>query len=258
VEIIAHRGASYDAPENTLASVNLAWQQNADAVEVDVHLSRDGKLVVTHDANTWRTAGIRRTISGQTVAELKTLDFGRWKDRKWAGERISTLEEVLATVSEGKRLFVEIKCGAECLLAFEKGVRSSGWRPDQIVAIGFALDMMKTIKRRLPEIEVCWIAAFKRSWRTGRWSPKPETLIEKTKAAGLDGLDLGARGPINRQFVKQAHEANLKIYVWTVDSPAKATKLLDAGVDGITTNRPEWLRVSMNTRRLISRQKVCP
>jgi len=242
VEIIAHRGASFDAPENTLSSVNLAWQQHAESVEVDVHLSRDGRLVVIHDYDTRKTAGVRKKVSEQTLAELKALDVGRWKDRKWTGERIAALEEVLATIPDGKRLFVEIKCGAECLLEFARVVRNSGKRPEQMVAIGFALETMKAIKQKLPEIEVCWIAEFKRNWRTGRWSPKPETLIEKAKAANLDGLDLGARGPITRPFISQVHDAGLTFYVWTVDSPAKARKLRDAGVNGITTNRPGWLR----------------
>src|SRR5437667_10247172 len=125
VEIIAHRGASYDAPENSLSSVNLAWQQHADAVEVDVHSSRDGRLVVIHDYDTRKTSGVRKKVSEQTLEELKEVDVGRWKDRKWAGERIAALEEVLATVPHGKRLFVEVKGGVECVEDFARVVRSS-------------------------------------------------------------------------------------------------------------------------------------
>ena len=242
MEIIAHRGASYDAPENTLASVKLAWEQKADAVEVDVHFSRDGRIVVIHDANTFKAAGFRKRVCDQTLAELKELDVGRWKGSKWKGERISTLGEVLATVPKQKRLFIEIKCGADCVPEFEKVFRHSGQRPEQIVAIGFALETMERIKRTLPEAEVCWIAEFKRNWKTGGWSPKPDTLIQKAKAAGLDGLDLGARGPITAKLVEQIKDAKLKLYVWTVDAPARALKLIAAGVDGITTNRPGWLR----------------
>jgi len=98
VEIIAHRGASHDAPENTLAAVNLAWQQNADAVEIDVHLSRDGQIVVIHDENTRKTAGLNKNVSEQTLAELRRLDVGRWKGRQWAGEKIPVLAEVLGAL----------------------------------------------------------------------------------------------------------------------------------------------------------------
>ena len=249
MEIIAHRGASYEAPENTLASVNLGWRQNADAAEVDVHLSKDGEIVVIHDALTSKTAGVRKRVSDQTLAELKRLDAGRWKGAKWAGETIPTLSEVLATIPAGKRLFIEIKCGPECVPEFARVVRRAGRKPLQLVAIGFALATMQTIKRQMPEMEVCWIAEFKRSWKTGGWSPKPETLIQRATDAGLDGLDLGARGPISRAFAEQLKEAKLKLYVWTVDSPVKARRLIDAGVDGITTNRPGWLREQLEGRR---------
>ena len=79
VEIIGHRGASEDAPENTLAAFRLAWTQNADAAETDVYLSKDGEIVVIHDANTRRVGGRNRKVVDQTVAELKQLDIGRWK-----------------------------------------------------------------------------------------------------------------------------------------------------------------------------------
>src|SRR4051794_3938882 len=98
VEVIAHRGASHDAPENTLAAIKLAWQQEADAAEFDLHLSRDGKLVVIHDADTRRVAGVDKRVAEQTLAELRRLDVGAWKGPRFAGERIATLEEVLATV----------------------------------------------------------------------------------------------------------------------------------------------------------------
>src|SRR6266446_92874 len=102
MKIIAHRGASHDAPENTLAAVNLAWQQGADAVEIDVHLSSDGEIVVIHDDNTRKTAGLRKKVSAQTLAELKALDVGRWKHSKWAGESIATFAEVLENVPADK------------------------------------------------------------------------------------------------------------------------------------------------------------
>ena len=96
-EFIAHRGASHDAPENTLAAIQLAWRQNADAVEVDVQLSKDRHLVVIHDATTSKTAGVRKKVAAQILADLQSLDVGRWKHRKWKGEKIPTLAAALAT-----------------------------------------------------------------------------------------------------------------------------------------------------------------
>ena len=105
VEIIAHRGASHDAPENTLESVKLGWVQGADAVEVDVYLSKDGYIVLHHDGSTKKLAGVDRKVVDQTLAELQQLDVGSWKGDKWKDVRIPKLADVLSTIPEGRRLF---------------------------------------------------------------------------------------------------------------------------------------------------------
>ena len=246
MEIIAHRGASYDAPENTLPAIRLAWEQGADAVEIDVHLSADRQVAVIHDESTRKTAGVKKKVCDQSWAELQKLDVGRWKAAKWAGVCIPSLEQVLATVPTGKRLFIEVKCGEEFIDAAAALLQKRTGK--EIVVIGFSLACMTKLKATFPQLEVCWIVEFKRSLRTGRWSPRPQDAIEQARAAGLDGLDVGAKGPVTREFVQQANAAGLKIYIWTVDSVSLARKLIDAGVDGLTTNRPGWLRTSLKTR----------
>ncbi len=115
VEIIAHRGASYDAPENTLAAVRLGWERQAD-VEVDVYLSKDNRMVVIHDASTKRTArGVDLKVKETDAEELRKLDVGSFKDQKFAGERIPFLAEVIETVPPAQKLYIEIKCGKECI-----------------------------------------------------------------------------------------------------------------------------------------------
>ena len=242
MEIIAHRGASHDAPENTLAAIRLAWQQQADAVEVDVQLSKDGKLVVIHDDNTKRSGGFARKVGAQTLDELRRIDVGRWKGKRWAGEKIPTLAAVLATVPDGKRVFVEFKCGPEGIPEFKRAAKDAGKRAGPMVAIGFSRETMRQLKAEMPGLEVCWIRKFRRHWRTGRWSPAAEELIAAAQEIGVDGLDLDARSPVNSALIEKLRAAGLKVYVWTVDSPAKASQLVAAGVDGITTNRPGWLR----------------
>ena len=243
-EIIAHRGASFDAPENTLTAIQLGWEQGADAVEIDVHFSKDGHVMVIHDDNTLKTAGVRRKVASQTLAELKALDVGRWKDSKFAGERIPTLTEALGTIPNGKRMFVEIKCGPECIPSFVRDVRNSGRKPDQIVPIGFSLETMQALKRSAPELEVCWIVEFKRTLRG--WSPTAGRLIEQVAKAGLDGLDVSGKGPVDAAFTRAVHDAGQTLYIWTVDAPDKARTLIEAGVNGITTNKPGWLRSQLN------------
>jgi glycerophosphoryl diester phosphodiesterase len=242
VEIIAHRGAAVDAPENTLPSFRLGWEQNADACELDIWLSKDGKIVVIHDENTERTAGVEKKISEQTLAELQSLDVGASKELKWAGTRIPTLTEVLAIIPPGKRLFIEIKCGPEILPELKRVIQASRRQPSDLVIIGFGYETIRLAKKIFPDIPVCFLSSFKHNSKTNKWTPSADKLIEKAKAAKLDGLDLHSQGPVNADFVKKVKAAKLKLYIWTVDEPSVAKKLADDGVDGITTNRPGWLR----------------
>ena len=101
--IIAHRGASADAPENTLAAFRLAWQQGADGIEGDFRLTSDGRIVCFHDDDTARVAGISLIVEETPLTKLRTLDVGAWKGKPWQGERIASLEEVLAEVPAGKQ-----------------------------------------------------------------------------------------------------------------------------------------------------------
>ncbi len=241
MKIIAHRGASFDAPENTLAAVRLAWHQHADAVEIDVHLSRDDHLVVIHDANTRKTARRNRPVARQTLAQLRALDAGRWKHPRWPGEKIPTLEEVLATLPAHKRLFIEIKTRRNVALQLAYDLFRSDCRHDQITLIGFSLRAMQSLKRSFPQLEVCWITVLRRNLLTRRW-PNPDLLIKKIQAARLDGLDLCANAAVTPALIKKIQNAGLKLYVWTVDTRATAQKFAQAGIDGLTTNRPAEVR----------------
>jgi len=248
VEIIGHRGASHDAPENTLAAIRLAWKQNADASETDVHLTKDGQIVVIHDFNTRRLGGRNRKVADQTLAELKELDIGRWKGEQWAGERIPTLAEYLAAIPEGKRLFIEIKCGPEIVPRLVEVIRAARKRPEQTCLIGFSYEVMRAAKQELPQLKCYWIVELKRNRETGRWTPQLATVIRKAKEAGLDGIDFGDSPALDREFVSKLKQSGLGVYTWTVDSVQEAKRLEQAGVDGITTNRPGYLKESLMGR----------
>jgi glycerophosphoryl diester phosphodiesterase len=241
VEIIAHRGASFDVPENTLASMKLAWEQKADAIETDLHLSKDGKIVISHDFDTARIGGTTNKIVTQTWAELQQVDAGAWKNPKFAGEKLPTFGSFLATLEKGKRIFIEIKVGPEILPEMEHVIASSGKEPWQMPIIAFGFETAVAAKKRFPRHEVSWLHSWAKDKKTGEF-PKIADLIAKAKSAGLDGLDLHQGFPVSPDFVRQVKSAGLKLYVWTVDDPAMAKKWADAGVDGITTNRPKWLR----------------
>lgn len=247
-DIIAHRGASYDAPENTLSSIRLGWQQNADAVEIDIFLTKDGKIVLQHDPNTKRTTGVDKKIVDQTLEEIQQLDAGRWKDAKFAGEKIPTLDEVIETIPSGKRLVIEVKCGPEVIPALKESLARSKKPSKSFILIGFSHATMVELKKALPEIEEYWLSSFVTDEKTGVMHPTVDELIREAKVAGVEGINLSYKGPIDAAFVKQVKDAGLKCLVWTVDSPEVARRLVAAGVDGITTNRPAWLREQLQTK----------
>lgn len=245
IEIIGHRGASYDAPENTLASVNLAWQRNADAVEIDIYLSKDGKIVAYHDKTTKRIGGRDQAVKEQTFAELQTLDVGAWKDEKYKQERIPTLPQILKTIPAGKRLFIEIKCGPEVLPQLKQDLAASGKTAAQTAIIGFDYDTMQQAKQLMPALEVIWVFKVKQDKKTGEWEHNAAYYIQKAKAANLDGLDLGYNQFVTKAFVEQAKAAGLPVYIWTVNKVADAKKLAEMGVAGITTDRPGLLNSAL-------------
>lgn len=240
-EIVAHRGASHDAPENTLASVKLGWKQRADGVEIDVYLTKDGQVVVFHDKTTQRIGGRDRDVADQTLAELRQLDAGGWKAEKYRGEPIPLLADILKTIPADKRLFIEIKSEAEILPEMKRVLEAAGTTAGQAAIIGFDYDTMLAAKKTFPDRQVYWISSLK-AGRDGGRSPGRDELIAKAKAGGLDGLDLRAKPVIDPEYVRAVHDAGLKLYVWTVDDPAEAARLAAAGIDGITTNRPGFLR----------------
>jgi glycerophosphoryl diester phosphodiesterase len=249
VEIIAHRGASHDAPENSLASMKLAWEQNTDGIETDIHLSKDKHLVVMHDKDTKRTGDRAKTILDCNWNALKDIDIGKWKGEKWAGETIPTIDAIFSTIPEGKYIFTEIKVHDTALLPkLEKAMLDSGKKTKQLRMITFHYDMAKAAKEAFPKHQVLWLSDYKQDKETGAY-PDIDDLIRKAKDAHLDGLDLNYHFPIDKDFVKKVHKAGLKLYTWTVDDPEVAKAEAKAGVDGITTNRPQFLREQLQAKQ---------
>jgi glycerophosphoryl diester phosphodiesterase len=251
-EIIAHRGASHDAPENTLAAIKLAWEQNADAVEFDVYLSKDGQIVLMHDATTKRTAGVDRKVVDQTLAELQQLDVGSWKDKRFAGERIATLAEALAAIPAGKRAFIEVKCGPEIVPELKRVISAAALKPtelkpEQMAVISFNADVIAGVKAALPDTQAYWLV-----------DPKPDkqpvwtadTLLAKAQQIKADGLNLSAQPIVTAEFIARMKTAKLPVYVWTINDAEVATRMVSAGALGITTDRPEWLREQLNNAQL--------
>ena len=244
VEIIAHRGASYLAPENTMASVMLAWEKGADA-EVDVYLSKDNQIVVIHDSTTKRTGKIDLVVKESNYQQLRKLDVGTFKSEKYVGEPIPLLSDILKTIPPGRKLYVEIKCGKEVLPILEKLITESK-KKSQIVIIGFDLETV-TLSKKLIDVPTYWLKGTEKDKQTEQWIPHSPQLVKTIEDNGLDGLDVHYAG-VTKDFTNAVKASGQKLYVWTVDDPQEAIRLVNLGVAGITTNRPEWLREQLNNK----------
>ena len=240
---IGHRGASGRFPENTLSSFRAAIEAGAEMCELDVQMTRDGVAVVIHDDTVDRTTDRRGPVAGLTLAELKRLDAGIWfdrksgGDRKFTGERIPTLDEVLAAVKDRCALNIELKAKnserqvCELMRKYRVLDTSTSTMPSMISS--FEWDLLWRAREIEPEIRIGMLA-----------EKKPERLIaeaiERRVAAINPRFDLATA-----DFCAQAHRSGLKVYVWTVDAPEAMRALAENGVDGIMTNYPERLRALM-------------
>ena len=246
--IVAHRGASHLAPENTLASFNLAWQRGADLIEGDFYLSSDGIIITHHDNTTKRTAGVDIAIHDQTLAELKRLDAGSWKDPKWAGETIPTLDEVLKTIPDQCGILIEIKTDASIIPFLVEVLAASDIRSQQTIVICFDELVIECVKERLPAIKAFWLSSFDNN-EAGIWKPTLAEIIETAKRIKADGVALKANlEVIDESFVAKIHKAGLELYIWTVNDATIAKRLSDLGVEGIITDRPGWLRTELSLK----------
>ncbi len=244
--IVAHRGASAAAPENTLASFKLAWELGADAIEGDFYLTADGQIVTIHDDNTKRTAGKDLKVAHSTLKELKRLDVGAWKSPKFRGERIPTIEEVLAVVPEGKKILIEIKCGPEIVSRLKKALDQTSLEPAQTIVIAFDEAVVRAVKRQIPTIKVYWLVGYRQNKVTRRWKPTIKEVLAALQRTGADGLDTQANQTIvNAEFVRAIRDAGYELHTWTIDDPKVARHFQHLGIDSITTNRPKLIQTQL-------------
>ncbi|NOZ62544.1 MAG: glycerophosphodiester phosphodiesterase [Calditrichaeota bacterium] len=239
--IIGHRGASYLAPENTLASINLAWQSGVEAVEIDVQMTRDKKIVVFHDADTKRLAGTHKKIADSLYSDLVKLDIGKSKGEKWAGEKIALLSDVLATIPPHGQIFIEVKGGEKMIPPLAEIVNASSLLPEQVNFLAFDPFVAASLKKTFSTHIVC--LNFEQTI-----IPLIHTkeLLSIILANNLDGVDISVKPPLKSSLIEEIHGQGKKIFVWVVDEPAEAKRLAKIGIDGIISNRPAWLREQLN------------
>ena len=234
IEIIAHRGDSYYTPENTMAAVNSAWEKNADAVEVDVYLTGDNRVVAIHDKTTGRTGDIDLEVKASSSQELLNVDVGSFKGSEFKDERIPFLEDIVASIPAGKKLFIEIK-DTDGVVPYIKEIVEDSGKEDQVVVIAFNFDTATASKETMPDVPVYWLHSAPRD-DEGNALPVPLDVIATAKEHKLDGVDINYRG-ITKEFVEECRKLGQKVYVWTVNDTLDIRSMADLGVDGITTDR---------------------
>lgn len=231
--VIGHRGASGEAPENTLAAFALAFEQGAEGIELDVQITKDGEIVVCHDLTLDRTTNGSGLICEHNWEELNSLDAGIWFSQAFTGERIPHLRQVFELVPRGHLINVEVKHAYEgrmvkALLAFLDEMD----RWEDIVISSFDHKLIHEIKQAQPKAKVGLLYAA--------------NLIDHAAYAKQLGVDVFSLHPyhqcINKEDVVAAEAAGLAVYPYTANDVADYKRLIAAGVTGIITDYPARLR----------------
>lgn len=231
--IVAHRGASIEAPENTLAAFRAALEAGAPAVELDVHLAADGVPVVLHDDTLDRTTSGAGPVSERTSEEIARLDAGAWFGERFRGERVPTLAEALDFLHGRALVDVEVKTADRTypglVIAVEKAIRER-WLVSDVVVSSFDAESVREAKAR--------------GLATALILPG-EPMADEARAWGVfsDAFAIG-EWAVTREVVEACAKP---VYAWTVDDAARARALYEAGVAGVITNDPRGMRAVTRT-----------
>jgi glycerophosphoryl diester phosphodiesterase len=237
--VIAHRGASAAAPENTVAAFLEAARQGADAVELDVRRTRDGVLVVAHDATWARTTDAAEVLPDRapwrvedlTLAEVRRLDAGSWAGPAFAGQRVPTLAETLEVLRPtGLHALVELKApDRHTVPLVVRDLVATRLVPGRVTVQSFDAGAVRTLRQELPSVRVGVL--FRRVSRS-----------RVREVAGWADLVNVHHAWLHRGLVEEADAHGLACYAWTVNQPGAVRRLLGLGVDGLVTDRPAEIR----------------
>jgi glycerophosphoryl diester phosphodiesterase len=237
MRIVAHRGASAAAPENTLAAFRRALEEGADAVELDVRLAADGAVVVIHDATLRRTAGRRGAVAASTLAELRAADAGSWFGPRYAGEHIPTLEEVFALVPASVGVNVELKGGrgrSALMLAERCGrIITGARRGSSVLVTSFHHSLIAYLKKRYPSIPAGILLHPLR--------PSARSPVRIARLVGADYIVFGSR-TLTKRLTRKAHDEGLRVAEYTVNTERRLGRARRYGVDAVITNHPGAMR----------------
>ncbi len=241
--VTAHRAGADKAPENTLAALRQAIADGADFAEIDVQTTHDGELVILHDGDLKRLAGDARRVEELSLAELRSLDIGRWKGAAFAGEHVATLGEMVAVAKGRIRLNVELKYNRDdptlAPLVVEL-LRSEGFL-DQCIITSIEYSAVKDAKRLAPEVQVGLIVT---------------KMVGDPVALDADFLSMN-QDAVSAKLIDRAHAHGKQIHVWTVNDHDSLVRMIELGVDSLITDLPAAaVELRQSRARLTSPEKL--
>ncbi len=235
---IAHRGASSYAPENTPAAYDLAVEMGATHIELDVHLTADGEVVVIHDDLLDRTTNGHGPVAERTLAELRALDAGAWFAPEFARQRIPTLAEVLAGWGARAHLHIEIKGSTPSLVARTVALVRQHGLAEQVTITSFMREALAETRDLAPDLPTGWLVG-----------EVTDSMVEEALAMGLTQLCPRA-DYVTPELVERLHGLGLVVRAWGVSDEVLMRRVADAGADGMTVNFPDKLLAYISTHSL--------
>lgn len=234
VEVIAHRGAAGVRPENTLAAMQKAIEDGADWVEIDVQETADGEVVVLHDSDFMKLAGVDLKIWDATLDDLATIDIGSWFGPEYGSERTPTLRQVLDVARGRSRVLIELKYYGHDVMLEERVAR--------IVEAAGMVDQIAVMSLKYPAVQK--MKALRPEWRVG--------LLAAVAIGDLTALDADFlavnEGIATPHLMRQARTAGKDVYVWTVNDPLVMSAMTSLGVQGLITDEPELALETLRAR----------
>jgi len=242
IKIVAHRGASGYAPELTFAAFSKALETGVDSIEVDVHQSADGKIVIFHDLTLDRTTNGTGLVASKTYKELRQLDAGSWFDPAFAGEKILLFNEFIELVKGKAGIIVEVKYGSQIYPEIENNIltilKSSGMLHDSVVSSS-RVTILNTFKTIAPDLRLGKVLTPKELWRSlfqyNSFAHK-QKLLEHIKEIHPHWSF------VDSHFMNWARLVDLEVFPWTINKERKIRVMIDRGVNGVITDFPDVAR----------------
>ena len=247
--LIAHRGESFDAPENTLPAYHMAVDRGF-GFECDIYLSADKRLFTVHDPNLKRTTdGANSNACTEVdwdgvISKLNVGGWGKWKGSKFDPTRPALLEEVLALARPGRKIYVEVKGDDPSWVPYIKAAFAKEPRatPDTVLFITFGRKICAELKRSMPEFKTYWLTIAMTGPKGNKKPVSVEYILDTLRETGADGVDINfAPKVITADFVSAVKSAGYELHVWTVDDPELAAEAFRRGAQTVTTNRAKYI-----------------